>query len=90
MKNSQRNAKSITEVGRTPRRGSRDSEPMLVIKGYNQYVPDGIYLLSVECEGEYADDWEVVTSYSYFVLSGNGKHYSSFPQAFEQTLSAFW
>ncbi len=93
MKNSQRNAKSIIEVGRT----TRNSEPMLIIKGYSQYVPDGIYLLSVECDEEHADvaydeqyDMYFHVGGQYFVLSGSGKHYSSFPQAFEQMLSTWW
>ncbi len=82
MKNTQRNTKSIKEVGRTQQIMFYDSEPLLIIKGYNQYVPDGVYYLSVNGNDMY--------KYQYFMLTGDNKDHGHFPKEFERILSNYW
>ncbi len=66
----------IRVVGR-----NKDGEPLLIIKGYNNYVPDGVYLLSI-CD-------DIFTSGKFFVLSNNNTLFQHFPRHFEKILNNY-
>ncbi len=87
-----RDGASIIEVN------SKDNKSLLQITGYNKFVPDGVYSLSVDCDEDHADvgydehdNGCYLVGGQFFVLKDeDNNRYYNFPERFEQILSKFW
>ncbi len=77
LKNKPLVTRCIKVIGR-----NKDYEPLLDIRGYNDYVPDGRYMLTL---------YDSMFKHSKFLaLSDDNNYYKDFPFSFEKVIYQFW